>query len=170
LSATQKLFRFGVFELNLDTEELLKSGTAVKLPPQPLRLLILLTSRAGQVVTREEIQQEFWGKELDIDVERRMNQCIQQIRTALGDNANRPLYLETIHRHGYRFIAPVESASVPTPALRITESPSSGTERDIASRVLARIAAIKATAPDAAPAPATIPAAGKIGYGSSSAC
>ena len=140
VSATQQLLRFGVFELNLDTEELRKSGEVVKVSPQPLRLLILLASHAGQVVTREEIQQTFWGKEADIDFERRMNQCVQQVRIALGDNALHPLYVETVHRHGYRFIAPVESKSVPAPAPRIKESSSSGAERDIADRVLARIA------------------------------
>ena len=124
LSATQHLLRFGVFELNLDTEELRRSAATVKLPPQPFRLLVLLASRAGQVVTREEIQQEFWGEETDIDFERRMNQCVQQVRTALGDSAIHPLYIETVHRHGYRFIAPVVSKTIPTPRPRVVESDS----------------------------------------------
>ena len=124
LSATQHLLRFGVFELNLDTEELRRSAAIVKLPPQPFRLLVLLASRAGQVVTREEIQQEFWGEETDIDFERRMNQCVQQVRTALGDSAIHPLYIETVHRHGYRFIAPVVSKTIPTPRPRVVESDS----------------------------------------------
>ena len=124
LSATQQLLRFGVFELNLTTEELRKSEAAVKLPPQPLRLLVLLASRAGQVVTREEIQQKFWGGETDINFERRMNQCIQQIRTALGDNAGQPRYIATVHRHGYRFIAPVESKTITLPGPRLVESDS----------------------------------------------
>jgi DNA-binding winged helix-turn-helix (wHTH) protein len=98
LSATQQLLRFGVFELNLDTEELRKSEILLKLPPQPFRLLVLLASRAGQIVGREDIRREFWSEETDIDFERRMNQGIKQIRTALGDNAGQPLYLETVHR------------------------------------------------------------------------
>ena len=128
MSATQQLLRFGVFELNLDTEELRKSGAVIKLPPQPLRLLILLASHAGQVVTREEIQQKLWEEETDLDFERRMNQCIAQIRTALGDNADGPLYIQTIHRHGYRFIAPVVSKTIPAPRPRVVESDSG--ERD----------------------------------------
>ena len=124
MSATQQLLRFGVFELNLTTEELRKSEAAVKLPPQPLRLLVLLASRAGQVVTREEIQQKFWGGETDINFERRLNQCIQQIRTALGDNASQPRYIATVHRHGYRFIAPVESKTITLPGPRLVESDS----------------------------------------------
>ncbi len=122
MSATQHLLRFGVFELNLDTEELRKSEIAVKLPPQPFRLLVLLASRAGQVVTREEIQHEFWGDETYINFERRMNQCIQQVRTALGDNAGQPLYIETVHRHGYRFIAPVEAKTITIKGPRLAGS------------------------------------------------
>ena len=124
MSATQHLLRFGVFEINLTTEELRKSGTAVKLPPQPLRLLILLAGRAGQVVSREEIHQNFWGGETDINFERRMNQCIQQVRTALGDDASHPLYLETIHRHGYRFIAPVKEKTIVVAGPRLVEADS----------------------------------------------
>jgi eukaryotic-like serine/threonine-protein kinase len=124
LSATQQLLRFGVFEINLATEELRKSEIVVKLPPQPLRLLLLLATRAGETVTRDEIQRKFWGEETDINFERRMNQCIQQIRTALGDHADQPLYIQTVHRHGYRFIAPVESRTIPVPGPRLVESAS----------------------------------------------
>src|SRR5450759_1264135 len=69
LSATQKLLRFGVYELNLATEELRKGGTSVKLSPQPFQLLALLASRASQVVTREEIQQQLWDEETFVDFE-----------------------------------------------------------------------------------------------------
>jgi DNA-binding winged helix-turn-helix (wHTH) protein len=91
LSATQKLLRFGVFELNLATEELRKGGTLVKLSPQPFQLLVLLVSRAGQVVTREEIRQQLWGEETYVDFEQGMNHCIKQIRNVLNDNADTPL-------------------------------------------------------------------------------
>ena len=160
LSATQHLLRFGVFELNLDTEELRRSAAIVKLPPQPFRLLVLLASRAGQVVTREEIQQEFWGEEADIDFERRMNQCVQQVRTALGDSAIHPLYIETVHRHGYRFIAPVVSKTIPTPRPRVVESDSGRVPAAIGSgagrpAVVAGAVAPRypAAAPDARAAP-----------------
>ena len=103
MSATQKLLLFGVFELNLDTEELSKSGVGVKLPPQPFKLLVLLASHAGQVVVRDEIQQQLWVGETFVDFEHGVNKCINQIRTALGDDADRPLYIETLPRRGYRF-------------------------------------------------------------------
>ena len=121
MSATQKLLRFGVFELNLDTEELFKSGVGVKLPPQPFKLLVLLASHAGQVVVRDEIQQQLWVGETFVDFEHGVNKCINQIRTALGDNADRPLYVETLPRRGYRFVAPVVSKTVPAPQPKVIE-------------------------------------------------
>jgi len=116
---------FGTFELNATAEEFRKAGTIVKLPPQPLRLLILLATRSGQVVTREEIQEKFWGQETEIDFERRMNQCIKQIRTALGDDAAGPTFIETIRTQGYRFMMPVESKTVAVPPPQVREASSS---------------------------------------------
>ena len=124
MSVTQRLFRFGVFELNLDTEELRKSGTIIKLPPQSFKLLGLLASHAGQVVSRDEIQGQLWGQETFVDFEHGVNKCIKQIRNALGDNADNPLYVETLPRHGYRFIAPVVSKTIPAPRPKVVESES----------------------------------------------
>ena len=124
VSATEKLLRFGVFELNLDAEELRKDGIPIKLPPQPVKVLALLAGRAGQVVTRDEIQKQVWGEETYVDFEHGLNQCIKQIRTALNDNADKPLYVETLPRRGYRFLAPVVSKTIAAPAARVTESAS----------------------------------------------
>ncbi len=124
MSATQKLLRFGVFELNVDTEELFKSGILVKLPPQPLKLLALLASRAGQVVARNEIQQQLWIGETFVDFEHGVNKCVNQIRTVLGDNSDHPVYVETIPRRGYRFVAPVVSETIPAPQPKVIESDS----------------------------------------------
>ena len=88
MSTTQKLLRFGVFELNLDAEELCKSGIPVKLPPQPLKLLVLLASRVGQVITRDEIQGHLWARETFVDFEHGVNKCVNRIRTALSDDAD----------------------------------------------------------------------------------
>lgn len=125
MGATQKLLRFGIFELNLDTEELRKDGIPIKLPPQPFRILALLVSHAGQVITREEIQQQTWGGETFVDFEHGLNQCIKQIRTALADDADKPLYVETIPRKGYRFLAPVTSKTVNAPVPNVAEAASS---------------------------------------------
>lgn len=138
MSDTYRLLRFGVFELNLDLEELRKNGSPLKLPPQPFRLLVMLASRSGQIVTRDEIQQQLWGRDTFIDFEQGVNKCIKQIRTALGDNADNPLYLETIPRHGYRFLAPVRTKVIPAPPPQVKEA-SSGLIANVAGEVRARV-------------------------------
>jgi len=122
--ATQDLIRFGVFELNVTTEELRKSGTLIRLAPQPLKLLALLARRSGQVVTREEIQRTLWDGETYVDFEQGMNHCVKQIRNALSDSADTPLYIETLPRRGYRFLAPVVTKRIPAPPPRVVESQS----------------------------------------------
>jgi len=87
----------------------------VKLAPQPFRILALLASRAGEVVTREEIRREVWGEETYVDFERGLNFAISQIRAALEDDAQSPRYIQTLPRRGYRFVAPVETAAEAVP-------------------------------------------------------
>ena len=142
MSATHRLLKFGVFELNLDTEELRKFGIPIKLRPQPFRMLALLASHAGQVVTREEIKEQLWGEDTYVDFEHGMNKCVKQIRTALGDDVNKPVYIETVPRHGYRFLAPVVSKTVLAPPPRVKES-SSGIPADLAEMIRTRLAARK---------------------------
>lgn len=102
-------FRFGVFELDPQKGELRKSGIYIRLQKQPLRILALLASKPEEVVSREVIRREIWGDETFVDFEHGMNACIRQIRTALGDDATSPRYIETIPRQGYRFIAPIQT-------------------------------------------------------------
>ena len=101
------MIRFGSFELDAAAAELRKNGTLIKLQPQPLKVLFLLIQHAGQVVTREEIQRCLWSDSTFVDFERGINFSINQIRSALADNADRPRYIETLSRRGYRFIAKV---------------------------------------------------------------
>lgn len=107
LVATE-ILRFGPFELDAEREELRKSGFVLRLPHQPTRMLLVFVRRAGQVVTREELQREIWGSETHVDFEQGINAAIRQIRFHLGDNAEAPRYIRTIPRRGYVFIAPVE--------------------------------------------------------------
>ena len=107
------LLRFGVFELNLVSEEVRKFGTPIKIAPQPFKVLALLASQAGQIVTREQIQLQLWGEETYVDFEQGLNHCIKQIRYALNDNPETPRYIETLPRRGYRFVAPVEVQVLP---------------------------------------------------------
>ena len=155
MSATQQLLRFGPFELNLDTQVLRKSGTPIKLPPQPFRLLALLAGRSGQIVSREEIQQQLWGEETYVDFQHGMNKCIKQVRTALGDDPDHPTYIETLPRQGYRFLVPVVSKNIPTPRPQVTESKSGELLR--MPLLLSRPAATAgATAVVAEPSPAEV--------------
>ena len=101
---------FGPFELNPASGELRKSGILIKLQPQPFRLLLLLVERSGTVVTREEIQRCLWTDSTFVDFEHGINFSISQIRGALADDAERPRFIETLPRRGYRFIAPVHSS------------------------------------------------------------
>jgi DNA-binding winged helix-turn-helix (wHTH) protein len=114
------LFRFGAFQLDLQAAQLLKNGRVVRLKPQPFRLLELLVSRAGEVVTREEIRELLWGNDTFVDFDQGVNSAVKQVRDALGEDADRPLYVETVPKRGYRFVAPVE-APKPTPFPRGTD-------------------------------------------------
>lgn len=100
--------RFAQFELKLKSEELLKGGLLIKLPPQPFKVLAILVENAGELVTREELQRRVWGEDTYVDFDKGLNFCIKQIREALGDNAQSPVFIETLPKRGYRFIAPVE--------------------------------------------------------------
>lgn len=100
--------RFGAFELDNASGELRKAGTLVKLQPQPFRVLFLLAEHAGQIVGREEIQHALWDGETFVDFDRSINYCINQIRVALSDDPEKPRYVETLPRRGYRFIGSVE--------------------------------------------------------------
>jgi TolB-like protein/DNA-binding winged helix-turn-helix (wHTH) protein len=108
--------RFGAFELNAATGELRKAGITVKLHPQPCRVLLLLTQHAGQIVTREQIREQLWGQHTFVDFEHGINFCIAQVRGTLGDNPEKPRYVETLARRGYRFIAPVSMGAAQTAA------------------------------------------------------
>src|SRR5512133_1375288 len=101
--------RFGVFEMSLRACELRRAGQLVRIQPQPFRVLALLASWPGEVVTREEIQAEVWPAGTFVDFEQSLNFCIRQIRAALGDNALAPRFVETLPRRGYRWVGgPVE--------------------------------------------------------------
>src|SRR3984957_15966226 len=104
---------FDAFELDTASGELRKAGILLRLQPQPFRVLLLLIERAGQVVTREEIQRCLWTDSTFVDFDHGINFSVNQIRGALVDNAENPRYVETIPRRGYRFIGTV---ACPKPA------------------------------------------------------
>lgn len=99
--------RFGLFEVNPESGELRKSGIRIRLQAQPFRILMMLLDRPGEVVTREEIQQQLWGADTIVDFDHSLGTAVNKIREALGDSAENPRFVETLSRRGYRFIAPV---------------------------------------------------------------
>jgi DNA-binding winged helix-turn-helix (wHTH) protein/TolB-like protein/Tfp pilus assembly protein PilF len=103
------VIRFGDFELDLEREWLGdRHGAEVHLPPKPYQVLRLLVSRAGELVTRDELRRAVWGEETFVDFEHALNTCVRQVREVLGDDAQAPRYLATVPRRGYRFVAAVE--------------------------------------------------------------
>jgi DNA-binding winged helix-turn-helix (wHTH) protein len=108
-TAKTSIRRFGSFELDLEAEQLRRNGRAVRIQPQPFRLLCLLTARPGTLITREEIQAELWKDDTFVDFEQGVNFAIKQVREALGDRAESSLYVQTVPKRGYRFLAPVSS-------------------------------------------------------------
>jgi eukaryotic-like serine/threonine-protein kinase len=97
---------FGVYELDRDAMELRRRGVLIRLQEQPFRVLSMLAERPGEIVTREEIQEQIWGNTF-VDFDQSLNKAVNRVREALNDSAGTPQYVETIPRRGYRFIAPV---------------------------------------------------------------
>jgi TolB-like protein/Flp pilus assembly protein TadD len=114
-SSSNDAMRFGPFELDTRAGHLRRGKAQLHLQPQPFKLLTLLVSRAGQLITRNEIQHELWDQDTFVDFEQGLNVCIRQIRTALSDTASAPRFVETVPRRGYRFIAPAIKLARPHP-------------------------------------------------------
>ncbi|HWY46878.1 MAG TPA: winged helix-turn-helix domain-containing protein [Bryobacteraceae bacterium] len=103
--------RFAVFELDLESAELRKHGIRIKLQQKPFQILALLLERPGEVVTREELQQRLWPSDVFGDFESGLNNAVKKLRAALGDSAETPRFVETVARHGYRFLVTPQSAN-----------------------------------------------------------
>jgi eukaryotic-like serine/threonine-protein kinase len=101
--------RFGVFEVDLRAAELRKRGVRIKLQEQPFQILSLLLEHPGEIVTREELRQKLWPAHTFVDFDRSLNKAMTKLRSALGDSAESPRYVETIPRHGYRFLPAVQT-------------------------------------------------------------
>jgi cholera toxin transcriptional activator len=110
-----RIARFGVFEVDLSAGELRKSGVKLRLQGQPFQVLTLLLERAGEVVSREELQQKLWPADTFVDFDHSLNTAINKVREVLGDSASSPRYVETLARRGYRFIAPVQQDAPKSP-------------------------------------------------------
>ena len=109
-SETGQRLRFGAFELDVRSRELRKDGVCIRLQEQPFEILRLMLERPGDVVTRDELRQRLWPDGTFVDFEHSLNAAVKRLRSALGDAADNPRFVETLPRRGYRFIAvaPVE--------------------------------------------------------------
>jgi TolB-like protein/Tfp pilus assembly protein PilF len=110
------VIRFGDFALDEQTLQLSKNGAQTRLQQQPARVLAFLLNHRGSLVTREQIRIAIWGEETFVDFEQGLNYCIRQIRVAINDNAEKPAYIETLPRLGYRFVARIEKSGDPATA------------------------------------------------------
>jgi DNA-binding winged helix-turn-helix (wHTH) protein len=114
-AAKSRVIRFGVLEVDLEEAELRKSGIRIKLQGQPFQILTMLLERPGQTVTREELRRQLWPADTFVDFDHSLNSSIKKLREALGDDSENPRFIETLHRRGYRFIAPVDGPPLQPP-------------------------------------------------------
>jgi len=101
----EKKIRFDDFLLDFGRFQLSRGGCPLKLEGLPLQLLMFLVEKQGQLVTREQIADALWGKDVFVDVEQGINTAVRKIRMALDDNSGQPQYLQTVVGRGYRFVA-----------------------------------------------------------------
>src|SRR5579863_9015583 len=104
---TARIIRFDVFEVDLRAGQLRKHGFRVRLQEQPFAVLLLMLERPGEAITREEFRHKLWPAETFVDFDHGLNNAINRLREALCDSAEKPLFIETLPRRGYRFIAPI---------------------------------------------------------------
>jgi Tol biopolymer transport system component/DNA-binding winged helix-turn-helix (wHTH) protein len=107
-SPSRLRYRFGIFEVDARSGEVWKNGVRLKIQDQPLQILLKLLECPDQLVTREELRSTLWPADTFVDFDNGLNMAIKRLREALGDLAEHPTFIETVPRHGYRFIAPVE--------------------------------------------------------------
>jgi TolB-like protein/DNA-binding winged helix-turn-helix (wHTH) protein/Tfp pilus assembly protein PilF len=118
-----RLLRFDNFELDVRTGELRKHGVRLRLQGQPLQVLAALLKSAGDVVTHEELRAQIWTTDTFVDFDHSLHNAIARLRDVLGDSAERPRYIETLPRRGYRFIVPVEAGDLPVPVGATNSAP-----------------------------------------------
>jgi DNA-binding winged helix-turn-helix (wHTH) protein/Tol biopolymer transport system component len=114
VNSSSSSVRFGTFELDLQTGELRHAGKKVKLQEQPFQVLAALLERPGELVTREELRSKLWPSDTFVDFDHSLNAAIKRLRDALGESADAPVFIETMARRGYRFMAPVNGSAPPS--------------------------------------------------------
>jgi cholera toxin transcriptional activator len=113
-ASSGKIVRFGIFEADLVSGELRRTGSLVRLQEQPFQVLVMLLERPGEVVTREQLRTRLWPANTFVDFDHSLNTAVNKLREALGDSASSPRFVETVARRGYRFIAPLRANGTAT--------------------------------------------------------
>ena len=116
-------FRFGEFELDVAAFTLRREGIPVRLEKIPMEVLVLLVEHAGALVARNSIHAALWGSDVFLDRDAAINTAMRKIRRALGENVDRPRFVETVVGKGYRFVGPIVRDAVPRESVGITEGP-----------------------------------------------
>src|SRR6476660_9511699 len=116
------IFRFGQFEADTARNTLFRNGARIKIQDQPFRVLVLLLQSNGEIVTRETLRQRLWPDGTFVDFDGSLNVILKKLRASLDDDADNPRFIETVPRHGYRFIAPVSRANASGVPARSVES------------------------------------------------
>ena len=164
--SSPRIIRFSTFELNLQTGELRQQGQKLKLQEQSFLVLAALLERPGEVVTREELRSKLWPVDTFVDFDHSLNAAIKRLRDALGESADAPIFIETLARRGYRFIAPVDGSLTPnTVGIAPASEPSKSHPRHrvrswmfaMASLVIAAAAILLFVSHEVVPAPKAQP-------------
>jgi TolB-like protein/DNA-binding winged helix-turn-helix (wHTH) protein len=131
---------FGPYSVDLLSGELRKLGIRVKMGEQPFQILLMLLASPGEMVAREELRAKLWAEDTFVDFDHGLNSAVQRLRECLSDTAEKPLWIETIPRRGYRFIGPIESqASAPSGSNVIPAGTSSSRATPAGTRVVSRV-------------------------------
>jgi DNA-binding winged helix-turn-helix (wHTH) protein/TolB-like protein len=147
-STLPPLVRFANFEVNLRAGELRREGSKVRLQEQPFSLLTVLLESAGEVVTREELRKRLWSEDTFVDFDHRLAVAVSKLRDALRDSAEKPLFVETVGRRGYRFVGHLESAdSVSVESMGGVGETPVPSSRPLAKGELPKVALLESTRP-----------------------
>lgn len=115
-----RYIRFGPFQIDKQQEEVTQNGSRIKLQGKVYQALLALLEKPGEVVTREELRQHLWPAETQVNYDANVNTTVNKLRQTLGDSSDKPLYVETIPRKGYRFMAQPEFSDHPATSHRLT--------------------------------------------------
>jgi DNA-binding winged helix-turn-helix (wHTH) protein/Tfp pilus assembly protein PilF/TolB-like protein len=150
----KRSYRFGLFQVDLASREVLRQGIRVRLQDQPFRLLTVLLEQPGEIVSREELRQRLWPADTYVEFDGSLNAALKRLRSALGDPADNPIFIETVPKRGYRFIAPV----------KVQDEKLAGSRPEPEAPV---VPAITAAAPPVAPSPSGTRSRSLYVYGAS---